>query len=180
MLAKIGLIAVVVLFGALLFVLGMLMPDSVRAGLTTRFTAATQTTVSAQKRMPAKNAAAIAAAPPAAKNSPPPVQFKELLVPTPAPLDRVYALQIGRFPTSAAADVVAKRAAGAGLPTATIDMIDADGEDFKLVTAGRYSSPEDARAARISLTRKLELAQPLEVIMLPAAPAAATQAAGGT
>ncbi|HEY6925103.1 MAG TPA: hypothetical protein VI653_16630, partial [Steroidobacteraceae bacterium] len=63
------------------------------------------------------------------------------------------------------------------VPATTIGVLDENGQQWITVAAGQYASPDDARAARISLTRTLSLAQALPVIRLPIKPAAANPAA---
>jgi hypothetical protein len=99
------------------------------------------------------------------------------LIPTPVPLNGTYALQLGLYPTAAGADAWVKRAQAAGVPASTLSVLDENGQNWIAVAAGQYNSPDDARAARISLTRTLTLAQSLRVIRLPPKPTAASPAA---
>jgi hypothetical protein len=179
MVAKFGLILLVAVFGALLFVLGLLMPQSVRLPV---IRVAQELTPPHGKSAPqtspqshASNPASTGAQQPAA--APAPIPYRQLIIPTPLPLDGQYALQLGLYPAASNATAWVERAQAAGVPATTIDVVDESGHRWIAVAAGQYALPDDARAARISLTRTLTLAQALPVIRMPAKPAAATSAA---
>jgi hypothetical protein len=177
MFAKFGLILLVVMFGALLFVLGTLAPESVRWPMTrVAQDIVSPRKVDAVKATPKSPATAAAAASSTKQPAPAPIPYQQLLIPTPLPLDGMYALQLGLYPTPTDADAWVKRAQAAGVPASAISVVDENGEHWIVVAAGQYGSPEDARAARISLTRTLTLAQALPVIRLPPKPPAATPA----
>ncbi len=176
MIAKFGLILLVLVFGALMLLVGLMAPDSIRrplAGLGGRL-------------QPPRVAAKLPSAPapsasPAAKSAetqPQPIPYQTLLIPSPLPPDGQYALQLGSYPTSSGAAVWVKRVQDSGVPVSQIAVLDQNGERWFAVAAGQYTSPDEARAARISLSRTLALTQPLTVIRLPPKPASQPSAGG--
>lgn len=178
MFAKFGLILLVALFGAFLFVLGILAPESVRLPITRLAQeVATPHKKSALQTSLQSPAARTASTGAKQAGAPVPIPYRQLLIPTPLPLDGLYALQLGLYPTASNPAAWVERAQAAGVPATTIGVLDENGEQWIVVAAGQYASPDDARAARISLTRTLTLAQALPVIRLPTKPAAATPAA---
>ena len=178
MIAKFGLILLVLVFGALMLLVGLMAPDSIRrplAGLGGRLqpprVAAKLTSAPAPSATPAAKAA---------DAQPQPIPYQALLIPSPLPPDGQYALQLGSYPTSSGAAASAKRAQDSGLPVSQIPVLDQNGERWFAVAVGQYSSPDDARAARISLSRTLELTQPLPVIRLPPKPSGGPTSQPGT
>jgi len=177
MFTKFGLVVLVVVFGALLFVLGLLAPEPVRRSVTQwtyNITAAREATT---VKSPPKALAAAANASATKKSGAAPIPYAQLLIPTPPPPHGTYSLQLGLYPTTAGADDWVKRARAADVPASTISVLDENGQSWIAVAAGEYNSPEEARAARISLTRTLTLVQPLMVIRLPSQPSSATPVA---
>lgn len=173
MFAKFGLILIVVAFGACLFVLGILAPESVRSPVTR----VAQELTAVRKKSALPTAPHVSVAKDVSTGTkqpagPAPVPYQQLMVPTPLPLDGLYALQLGLFPTVSNATAWVERARSAGVPATTIGVVDENGGQWIAVAAGQYSSPDDARSGRILLTRTLSLAQALPVIRLPPKPPA--------
>jgi SPOR domain len=174
MLAKFALVLLIAIFGATLFALGVLAPERMR-----------QPVIAAAKRVqtlgvPHKPTAA-PSTPTAKPKTPSAVSYEALLVPTPLPPGTNYALQLGLYPDQAVADAWNARAQHSGTAISQIPVLDQNGTRWIAVAAGRYDSPEEARAARLSIARELNLTQPLPIIRLPpeppadAAPTAAQQ-----
>lgn len=161
MLGKFGLILVIVLFGAAMFLVGVLAPQSIRQPIADAAAALRESRAARQAAAPHATIPGPAQAEPAA------IPFQDLLVPTPLPLDGTYAVQLGMYSTVDSAAAWVERVRASGLPVATIPVLDEHGARWIAVVTGRYNSPDDARAARLSLSRSLGLAQPLLVIRLP-------------
>ena len=169
MLAKIGFILIVLVFGALMFVAGTLAPESVRGSVAS----------SAQElidRLPlggkasASSAAATAAAgeeTPAAEEQQALIHYETLLLPTPLPEKGQYALQVGLFADLASTSVLADRLQALGYATQAIAVVDQNGQPWVVLAAGTFPSPDAARDARAPVARGLGLARPLTLILLP-------------
>ena len=174
MFAKLGLILLVSVFGVLLFVLGLLAPESMRLPVMRVVQEVTTSHQSAlhppQQSHTAGTALTRAKQPP----EPAPIPYRQLLIQTPLPLGGLYALQLGQYPTAANAAASIERVRATGVPVTAIGIVDDNGQRWTTVAAGQYASPDDARAARISLARTLTLTQALPVIRLPTKPASAS------
>lgn len=178
MLGKLGLVALIVAFGACMFVAGTMAPDGWRTSI-----AAVGAQAVGMRRAPLTEAAASAgkraAAPSAPSGAPAPggsttVKLDSLLVsaavqpPTPAKGQPAYALQLGQFARGADADAAMQRGAGAApdLPMTRIATIDADNTPWTVVAIGRYVSPAMAQRDAARLCAALSL-RDLPVIRLP-------------
>src|SRR5262245_21196534 len=121
MLGKFGLILVIVLFGASMYVIGVLAHEGVRRPIANTAASLRESKVARQPVAPrVANASA-------EKKEPAAVPYQDLLVPTPLPLDGNYAVQLGMYPTSGSADAWAERVRASGLPVATIPVLDQNG-----------------------------------------------------
>lgn len=168
MMAKFGLILLVLVFGALMFCVGLVAPDSIRQPLIT-LTRPVQggkgiRTAAAQPAVPSAQASKSATSVPATEA----ISYQNLLLPSPLPPDGLYALQLGLYPSRESAENWVQRAQDNGLRTLEIPVLEPDGQQSTAVAVGAYASPDEARAARITVSRTLALTQPLPVIRLPA------------
>lgn len=191
MLGKFGLVLLVLLFGACMFVAGVMAPPSLRQpidALAGHLPDARDTATAAARR-PGAPAASASSAPasgtpasatPAAAGTAAPVRLDSLVVgahvarPAPAKGQPAYALQLGQFVRDADADAMAARAAKAmpDLPLSRIASVDASGHDWTVVAIGRYVSPDDSQRDAALLRASLDLGD-LPVIRLPEPPPSA-------
>jgi cell division septation protein DedD len=189
MLNKIGFILLVLAFGALVFGAGALAPESVKAPLA----AATAALDALKKVAPASNAEAesgaaaptdTAAATPAADGAatgeaaaaatkPAPIPYRDLVVPSPAPPNAEYAVQVALVADAAEADALAARVKALGYPVKVLEVQAAPGVAWRLVAAGRYPSAAEADAAALVLARDLGFTDRLPPVVLPPPPAPA-------
>lgn len=184
MLGKFGLILLVVLFGACMFLAGAMAPPAWRHSVD----ALGQRLPGMRGTSPLPAAAAAANRPgapretsakPASSASAAPVALDRLLVgarlaaPEPAKGNPAYALQLGQFLRDADADAMARRAnaASPGLPLSRIAGVDANGQPWTVLAIGRYVSPEAAQRDAARLQETLGLGD-LPAIRLPEPPSA--------
>ncbi|GAA0706642.1 SPOR domain-containing protein [Dyella marensis] len=167
MFAKLGLILLILLFGALAFAGGMMAPDDWRAPMQAFAARWRDRPVLAAPHLPA--AAASAAAPAAAASV---VSTNALLVTSdvtaaaPAPGQPAYALQLGQFVDAGDADALERSAQGLGLPLRRIAAVDPDHAAWTVLAAGRFPSPAAAQDAAPRVQAVLKLAS-TPVIRLP-------------
>jgi hypothetical protein len=170
MIAKLGFVLLFIAFGALMFLLGMNLPDSLRKQIPLLDKLVPTAAVPGKANSPA-------AAPPAAaaeaagkpKEAPPPLS--SFLLPTETPKEGRYALQVGLFPSQAEADALAARIDALHLPkvkAASFAVRDRAGHDWWLASAGERGSPDDLAIVQTWLQQRLGLAE-MPVILLPAA-----------
>lgn len=181
MFGKLGLVVLIVLFGACMFVAGAMAPDGWRASIGGFGGPALRAhhdipiaAALASSGKPAPTASAPADAPAPASTTT--VKLDSLLVsatvrpPAPAKGQPAFALQLGQFARSADADAAVQRGAGAApdLPLARIATVDAGGTPWTVVAIGRYVSPAMAQRDAARLCAALGL-RDLPVIRLPEA-----------
>lgn len=174
MIAKLGFVLIVLLFGVLMFAAGMLAPDrlrlSVQSGaeqLLKPDAAATSTTANAEDP---DTTAQTEQTEDTSAAEPEPLPYETLLVPSPLPDPAQFALQIGLYTDSTSTDTLNRRITALGYPTQIIPVIDGKGLHWLLLAAGEYASADEARAARGPLSRDLGNSQPLTLILLPPPP----------
>ena len=163
--AKFGLVLVVAVLGALMFLAGASAPDSLRlpaAALAKQLAAK----VPLPGNLPAKSTES-----PEKKDAAeaPPVTTESLLLPTPLPVKAQYALQIGQFGLSEAADRLMQRAQENSVSAQRIAVVDRNGQKWWIVAVGSYGTPDEARTARPTVARATGVADELPVIVLPPA-----------
>ncbi|MET0616266.1 MAG: SPOR domain-containing protein [Luteibacter sp.] len=173
MLVRLGLILLVVLFGACCFAAGMLAPDAwkTRLGLTGD-DAFGRPSESVPKMHPAPSSTATSK--PATTSTVPPTATTALLVatevaqPAPAPGQPGYALQLGQYASGTDAEAAMRRGARAmpGLALDRFDTVDAARRTWTVVALGRYVSADAARQAAPRLQAVLGVVD-LPVIRLP-------------
>lgn len=167
MFAKLGLILLILLFGALAFAGGMMAPDDWRAPMQELAARWRDRPVSVHAQLPAT--AASAAAPATAAST---VSTNALLVtsdvamPTPAAGQPAYALQLGQFVEAGDADALERAAQALGLPLLRINAVDANHATWTVLAAGRFPSPAAAQDAAVRVQAVLKLAS-TPVIRLP-------------
>jgi hypothetical protein len=166
MMAKFGFLLLLGVFGSLMFLCGVLAPESVRLPVSG---AAAQTLARAEsvlgRARPASAgapaSAAGASAAPSAKAGPPPV---------PAEKGR-FAVEAGRFTDALPAQELGKRLQSLRLPVEqVIEAVDQGGAHWWIVPVGPYASPAEARAARVRVAQELQVDSLLPLMMLPAPP----------
>jgi hypothetical protein len=183
---KLGLVVLVVLFGACTFVAGTMAPAGWRqpiaafgerwSGAARMHPAAASGRIDGKQATPPAGAGAASAgtAAPASGGTAAPVRLASLLVtaaveePAPAKGQPAYALQLGQFAGDADADAAMRRAAAAepGLPLVRIATLDTENEPWSVVAIGRYVSAEAAARAAPRLLGPLGV-RDLPVIRLP-------------
>lgn len=182
MIAKFGFIFVVAIFGVLMFIAGVIAPESIRIPVDAfaKQTVARVTSLRTEKAAgasatdPASGGVAAPVVAEAAAIKPDPIWEESLLVPTPAPEKAQYGLQAGRFAHAADADALAERVKALHLPLfKVLDVVDKAGIRSSIVAVGPYASQEEARTARPAIARDLSLTGPLTLILLPASTAGA-------
>lgn len=180
MLGKFGLVLLVVLFGACMFVAGAMAPPAWRQSIgafgqrlpVSGGAMAVPAATAAAGKPGAPQAAASTG--PASSGSTAPVAMDSLLVgahvaaPVPAKGQPAYALQLGQFVRDADAEAMARQAttAAPGLPLSRIAGIDANGQTWTVLAIGRYVSPDDAQRDAARLQQALGLGD-LPAIRLP-------------
>lgn len=168
MFAKLGLIVLIALFGALAFAGGMMAPDPWRAPML-EF-AASWRAHPAVPAAPVPVSSATAATPARSASA---VSTQALLVSTdvgaqsPGAGQPAYALQLGQFVVAGDADALEGQAQSLGLPLRRIAAVDPDHASWTVLAAGRFPSPAAAQdfAARVQAVLKLASTP---VIRLPA------------
>jgi cell division septation protein DedD len=165
MVRKFGLILLVLLFGALMFLVGVVASNSIRRPVSGLLEHPRISRTDASVPQPTHQTGTVPGA--ATPAEPPPVPYQALLIPSPPPPDGTYALQLGSYPTRTSAAEWVKRAQDGGWVASQISVLDQNGERWIAVAVGEFNSPDDARAARVTLSRTLALAQALPVIRLP-------------
>ena len=167
MIAKLGFILIVLLFGALMFVAGTLAPKAVREPIVN---AAGQLMARLPTSGDAKSASRDApseAGTSAGKEDDKPLPYETLLLRRPLPDKAQFALQVGVFAEAAGADPLLGRLRKLGYRSKAIPVVDQNGALWVVLAAGQFASPDDARAARGPLSRGLGLNQSLTLILLP-------------
>ncbi|MEV8519139.1 SPOR domain-containing protein [Dyella marensis] len=168
MFAKLGLILLILLFGALAFAGGMMAPDGWRAPMQEIAARWRDRPAIVLPHVPAPSAST--AAPAAAASA---VSTHALLVTSdvaaaaPAAGQPAYALQLGQFIDAGDADALERQAQGLGLPLQRIAAIDPDHAAWTVLAAGRFPSPAAAQNEMPRVQAVLKLAS-TPVIRLPA------------
>ena len=180
MIAKLGFLLVLAVFGALMFAGGMLAPEPLRQSATalakeagrkwssvSAKAASASSATAAASASSAAGASAAASTPAEAKADPIPAE--SLLLPTPLPEKGQYAVQVGQFADATQADVLGARVKASKLPfDKVLDVMDQAGQRWSVVAVGPYASPDEARTARAAIARELQVTDSLPLIMLPA------------
>ncbi|MDQ1812082.1 SPOR domain-containing protein [Massilia sp. CCM 9210] len=173
--AKFGFLFTLALFGALMFVAGLLAPPSFRTSIQDG-AARAKSELTALTGLGVGPASAAATPPAAAATAPPeavqadPIASEALLIASPLPDHARFGLQLGQFANPEQAKELAARIKTLKLPTATLDIVDQAGKRWTVVAAGPYASADEARAARVPLARELGFTEPTPLILLPAPP----------
>jgi len=187
--SKIAFVVLVVLFGVLMFIAGLLAPASLKT--TFSLTAQHWLPASAVKLLtPAKSIMASAApsastislptatAKPATASagtpaSAPAVPLSSVMVPVSPAANTVYALQIALVASAGQASDSAAPLTDAQVPVKVLNVTDSEGKPWVLVAAGNYSSYDDARIQQTVLAQQFHLLDLPPVIVLPPAKPAA-------
>lgn len=178
MLGKFGLILLVLLFGACMFVAGMMAPSTWRYSLLTVLGPHVPEPHNTSPLLAAKagkrGASRAAVASPATSALAAPMDLDQLLIgshlatPSPAKGQPAYALKLGQFLRDADVEAMARRAQAAApdLPVSRITGVDATGQTWTVLAVGRYVSPQATQrdAARLQETLRLD---DLPAIRLP-------------
>lgn len=171
MLMKLFFILLVLLFGLLMFVTGVLAPPGVN-----RETARIAHQVMAMLPLGAgpSTPAGDVVKSPGEEKAPEetPVPTETLLLPTPLPAQGLYALQLGQFGNGDGADVLLARVRTAGIEVRKIAAVDRNGQAWWIVAAGSYPQPDEARTARSMMAREVGILEEMPIILLPGAAAA--------
>lgn len=176
MIAKLGFILIVAVFGALMFAAGMLAPESLREPVraTTQQAKAwlaaggKKTDDSAATAAPAANSTdSSASASARADKAADPILAESLLIPSPLPDKGQYGLQVGQFASAEQAGQLGSRIKSLRLPFALLDVVDQGGKRWTVVALGPYASPDEARMARMPALHDLGLNESLPLILLP-------------
>lgn len=174
--AKTGFLLLLALFGALMFLCGVLAPDAVRrpvSGAAALTVARLESALghSAPAASPGSAGASAQAGQPA-KKGPDPVPAEQLLLPAPLPEKGRFAVEAGRFTDPQPAQELGKQLVRLHLPVEpVIEAVDQAGAHWWVVPVGPYASPAEARAGRVRVAQELGVDSLLALIMLPPAPA---------
>ena len=174
MFAKLGLLVLIVVFGACTFVAGTMAPDTIRQPLATlgdRLSGKETATPVAAVKSPAP---VTSPSPAATPRKSAPVRLDSLLVtaavdePAPDKGKPAYALQIGQFATDEDADAAVQRVekAGLGMPLAHVATLDAENEPWSVVAIGQFASASAAVRAAPRVQSVLDIRE-TPVIKLP-------------
>lgn len=187
MLRKLGLLLLVVLFGACMFVAGVAAPDAWRTSISARLPfgavsapASAASVVAAEQSIAAP--ATAATSPSKAASTPP--KMDSLLVstqvqpPTAAAGKPAFALQLGQYASAAAATTAAADYQRSGLRYALVrlQVADSGGATWTVLAIGRFPSAELAAHAEPQVRGTLKLSRVLRVIRLPPAKPAGASA----
>lgn len=181
MLAKYGLILLVLLATALAFVAGALLPAGTLPGIQLPAAGPTppapasadaEPTAQAGNAAPAKPPSGDAQAKAKAKanedqQADQAIPYADLTLPNTLPEKPQLGLQIGRFLDAAAAAPRARQVALLGQPTRLLTVADPNGARWQLLVAGPYASLDQARTQRLALRRGLGLRHPPGILLLP-------------
>jgi hypothetical protein len=168
MFAKLGLILLILLFGALAFAGGMMAPDHWRAPMLKLVTSWRAHDAISTTRVPAPAASAAVPAPSTSA-----VSTNALLVTSdvaalaPAAGQPAYALQLGQFVIAGDAAALERQAQALDLPLSRITAVDPDHTTWTVLAAGRFPSPAAAQDAAARVQAALKLTS-TPVIRLPA------------
>lgn len=165
MLNRYGYALLLLAFGALVFLLGVLLPQDLRQRLT--FASGEPPTAA----VPAPAAAAGAKTPTAAAAPPP--ALETLLLPVPAPANARYTLRLGLFTDPAQARSLADQVEqlhAPGLKTRVLAVQDRNGQPWWLTLAGDAARPADLEGLERWLRQRLSLAHVAVALAPPPAP----------
>lgn len=175
MLDKFGLILLVLLFGACMFVAGMMAPSAWQHSLLAVLGPEPHDTPPLLAATAGKRDASRAAiASPATSAPAAPMDLDQLLIgsrlatPSPAKGQPAYALKLGQFLRDADVEAMARRARAAApdLPVSRITGVDATGQTWIVLAVGRYVSPQATQRDAVRLQETLRL-DDLPAIRLP-------------
>ncbi len=197
MLAKFGLVLLVLVFGALAFSAGTTAPGALTQPVTQAVQAVKQlaaklapadskpSTTTPAAAAPAAGTAPVATAAPAstpssattatapatpASAADTSTPMGSTLLPTLPPATASYALQAGQFASSQAADQLSASLRGQGMTSTVITIRDINGTYWSVVTLGQFDSADQALSQRLYLSNRLGLPQYLPAILLPPPP----------
>jgi hypothetical protein len=171
MIAKIGFVLLLIVFGVLTFLMWVFMPGDARGRLpgieeVLRSGAKPGTPAPTGKQGQAPTPPAPAAT---AGKAPP---LESLLIPPGAPGKARYTLQLGIFPDQAEADVLTIQVDALHLPglkTRILPVRDRAGQPWWIAAAGDQDAPKALESARVAIGERLAL-NAIHAIQLPAAP----------
>jgi cell division septation protein DedD len=168
MFAKLGLILLSLLFGAIAFAGGMMAPDHWRAPMLEFAASWRSHAVAPSSDAPVSATTVTAPAPSASAISTHALLVaSDVVTPSPAAGQPAYALQLGQFVVAGDADALERKAQALGLPLSRIAAVDPDHTSWTVLAAGRFLSPAAAQDAAAHVQAVLKLAS-TPVIRLPA------------
>jgi cell division septation protein DedD len=176
MIAKLGFVLILAVFGVLMFVAGLLAPPSLRQSVS-GFEKQTNQKLNAifgkaEATSPVANTSASAGSATASKSAAAkadPIPAESLLLPTPLPDNAQYAVQAGWFSDAEQASALGKRIKKLKLPfDKVLDVVDQAGQRWSVVPVGPYATADEARTARADIARDLSVGDSLPLILLPA------------
>lgn len=172
MIAKLGFILIVAVFGALMFAAGIFAPQSLRQPVQQMTQQAKAWFAAAGKSgdsvaAPAASPTDSSASASAQADKADPIPAESLLIPAPLPDKGQYGLQVGQFASAEQAGQLGSRIKSLRLPLALLDVVDQAGKRWSIVALGPYASPDEARMARVPALRDLGLNESLPLILLP-------------
>ena len=163
MLAKLGLILLLLMGFALAFVAGVMAPPDLRGEVS----GAVDRVIALPVVTSALAAVGVEASAPAAEEAPA-TPFKELLVPPVPPEKAEFALRAATFDFQEPAERLAAALRALEYPTRLIPIVDRFDGRSVVVAVGEYASEREALEARDSVARRAGLRQVPPVILLPA------------
>ncbi len=165
MIVKLSTVVILILLGALLYVAGVLAPDSVRQEVESRVRRVIPSDIVAPElsnlKMPDFSAAPKKTALPEGT-----ISADQLLLSGTSTDDTRYAVQAGAFADTQHAEALAKRLRDMQYPIRMLSIVDGRNAHWIIVAAGSYTSANDARKIRAALSSQLGVPS-MSVIQLP-------------
>lgn len=167
MLSKLFFVLLVILFGALMFIGGAIAPDRIRLPTANIAAQAAALLPFFDKKT---DIAPTASTQDKATTSDTPLPLESLLLPSPLPATGAYALQVGQFSNSEAAQLLQKRAAANNLTAHVLATIDRQGQNWWLTVITGYTSPDEAKTQRALVAQLINGIEEAPILLLPPPP----------
>lgn len=158
MLKKTGFIMLIIFFGAVMFLLGIVSPNKVRQPILAQLSL-----LPAWLSIPSLMSSSADASTANASLIP----YESLLVTNLKADAASYTLQVGLFPAKLQADAMVKRLQHYGYQSNIARVVDKYGLPWVLVTTGTFDTQDNAKNAELSLVIDLGLAPELPILKSP-------------
>ncbi|OIO61340.1 MAG: hypothetical protein COX57_10410 [Alphaproteobacteria bacterium CG_4_10_14_0_2_um_filter_63_37] len=173
MIGKLIFIALLLVFGAAMFMAGMWAPETVRGPVSSGLSKVLPATALPGARPSGPNL--VTSGTPSGQEATtdqetPPPRYDTLLPPVPPPEPGDYVIQLGLYASGEAADALAAKAARLGLETAQVEVVDRHAEHWIVLIAGSFKGPAEAQGMQVEWAQMLNLPPPLPLLLLPPPP----------